>query len=212
MYHPTPYCWSTDGGLTHVLYDNHMPPSTGFGWSSLCNEVRIPIEGEHFELNEDVTDDDITCRRCRDQLSQQNVNIEESSIGSINGCLARFERNEEDILVHVERIFHGELHHSLPFKPDSFTGDLAEQVEDVCDECWERYVEHQWASDDMGGELQVEVWEEGGRSKYYAVQAETVGDGREAALRLVSENGLQKDVRRKEIKSITLTPAQDIVY
>jgi hypothetical protein len=160
--YPTPHRWTTDDGLTHVFYNNHMPPGTGFGWSSLCSEVRLPIEGEHFELYEDVTEEDITCRRCRDKLGGPSVSLDDASIAGVNGCLVRVERDEEGVITWAERVCRGPLHLSLSFEPDSFSGDLEEQVEAVCNECWETYVERQWDSDVEGAELRVEVWGEDG--------------------------------------------------
>lgn len=98
------------------------------------------------------------------------------------------------------------------FKPDSFSGNLKEQVEEVCSECWERYVDKQWSHGAEGAELRVEVLNEDNRSEYFAVRAETFRRGSDGVLRLVSENGLQKDIRRKEIESITLTSTQIVDY
>lgn len=212
MYHPTPYCWSIDGGPTHVFYDTHLPPNTGFGWSSLCDSVQLPIEGKHFELNDDVREENITCRRCRKRVDQSYADPDNESIASVNGCLVRFKKNEEDMIVRAEKVCQNMLHHSLPFEPDSFTGNLEEQVEEVCKECWETYVDHQWTSADEGAELCVKVWEDDDRSEYFAQGAETIQNEGEAVLQLVSENGLEKDIHFEEIESITLTPARDITY
>jgi len=210
--YPTPHRWTTDDGLTHVFYNNHMPPNTGFGWSSLCTEVRVPIEGEHFELDEDVIEEDITCRHCRDKLGRPYVTLDDDSIAGMNGCLVRVERDAGGVITRAERVCRGQLHHSLSFEPDSFSGELTDQVEAVCSECWETYVDRQWGSDVEGAELRVEVWGDDGRSEYFAARAEAIRGGPEGAVRLVSENGLEKDVRREEIESITLTPAQMVDY
>lgn len=213
----------TDEGLTHVFYDNYMPPSRGYGWSSLCNAVQLPIEGEHFELNEDVTEEDIMCEHCRKRLGSSHVDLDDESIAlvngsqtskiiDVNGCLARFNRNEDGVIIGAKRLCRGVLHHSLLFEPDSFTGNLEEQVEDVCSECWETYVDHQWDSDEKGAELRVEVGGEDSRSEYFAARTEAVRGVHEAALRLVSENGLTKKIPREEINSITLTPARRVIH
>lgn len=130
----------------------------------------------------------------------------------MNGCVVRVEMDNEGTIDRAERLCNGELHHALSFEPDSFSGDLTEQVETVCSECWETYVTQQWDSDVEGAELRVEVWDEDPRSKYFAARAEALRGGPEGALRLVSEHELEKDVRRDEIKSITLTPAQRVDY
>lgn len=187
-----------------------MPPNTGFGWSSLCSEVQLPIEGEHFELNERVTENNITCGYCQRRFKQSYT--ESSSVGSVNGCIVRFERDDHNEIVRAEPVCRPALHHSLSFEPDSFSGNLKQQVEEVCSECWETYVNHQWNSDDQGGELRVEVWEENGKSEYFAPSAETGQGGHEAVLQLVSKNGLEKTILREEIVSITLTPTQHIDY
>lgn len=210
--YPTPYRWTTDDGLTHVCYNNHMPPSTGFGWSSLCDGVRVPIEGEHFELDEDVAAAAITCQHCRDRLGRSYVDLNDESMVGVNGCLVRVERDEEGEITWAERVCREALHLSLSFEPDSFSGNLADQVEAVCDECWEAYIERQWSSDVEGAELRVEVWDSNGRAEYFAAGAEAIRGGPEGVLRLVSENGLEKDVRREEIESISLTPAQHVDY
>ena len=213
MYHPTPYYCSIDEGQTHMFYDNYQPPGGGFGWSSLCDEVRIPIEGEHFELAVEVAAADISYQRCQDGLSQRNVDFDDTSIAGLNGCVARFDRNDEGVIVRVERIFHGKRHHSLPFEPETFNGNLAEQVDNICTECWETYVDHQWMRDDEAPEIQVNVWgDDNSRSVYYAAQANVVGDGIEGRLQLVSENGLKKEIHHEDIESIHLTQARDVVY
>lgn len=212
MYHPTPYHWTTGEGPTHVFYDNHMPPSSGFGWSSLCDRVRLPIEGKHFELQQDVTEENITCEHCRRRLSESYVDLDDGSIASANGCLVWVERNEGGVIIQAERVCQGMLHHSLSFEPDTFSEDLTEQVEDVCKECWETYVNHQWRSRDEGAQFCVELRIEDNRSEYFAANAETIQRGHMAVLRLVSKNGLKKDLPREEIESITLTPARNIVY
>lgn len=212
MYHPIPYCWRTDDGLIHVFYDNHVPPDTGFGWSSLCDAVRLPIEGAHFELHEDVTEEDITCGHCLNGLDQPVADFDGDSIACVNGCLVLFDRDQDDAIVRAEPVCRTVLHHSLPFEPDSFTGNLEDQFDDVCSECWETYVDHQWTSDDEGAELCIEVSGDDRRSEYFAASAETIQDDRRAVLRLVSENGLEKDITREEIESITLTPPWNFVY
>ena len=212
MYHPTPYHSTTDGSLTHVFYDNYRPPSSGFGWSSLCNAVRLPIEGEHFEVNQDVKEENLTCRRCRERADMSYIEFDDDSIAGVNGCLVRFDRNENGVIVRAERICGGMLHYSLPFKPESFSGDLKEEVNNVCSECWETYVNHQWTGRDQGAEFCVKVWEDDSRSEYFAANAKTFQNGHKAALRLVSKNGLKKYITREQIESITLTPAQSINY
>lgn len=212
MYHPTPYHWQTEAGLTHVFYDNHLPPSEGFGWSSLCNAVQIPIEGRHFELIEVVSEDTITCDQCRAHLDRLPDDLTDETLARVESCLVRFDRDEDGMLVRANRVCRGMLHHSLPFKPESFTGDLTEEVDEVCTECWGTYIEHQWTSDDMGAELRVEVLEEDGHSEYFAQRAEPIRRGNEAVLRMVSENGLVKDFHRDLIQSIRLTPARNINY
>lgn len=82
----------------------------------------------------------------------------------------------------------------------------------MCNECWDAYVERQWSSDIEGAELRVEVWGDNGRAEYFAAGAEAIRGGPEGALRLVSEIGIENDVRREEIESISLTPAQRVDY
>jgi len=212
MFPPTPYRWTTGGGITHVFYDNHTPPTGGFGWSSLCGAVRLPIEGEHFELNQDATEEIIPCRQCRKRLGGSSVDFDDEPIAVVDGCLVRLRINEEGVITQAERVCHGTLHHSLLFEPDSFSGNLAEQAEDVCSECWETYVDHQWSGRDEGADLCVKVYADDNRSEYFAASAETSQGGREARLQLVSKNGLKKDIPRGEIESITLTPFRQIDY
>lgn len=210
MYHPTPYCWTTDENLTHVFYDNYMPPKTGFGWSSLCSEMQLPIEGEHFELIERVTKNDINCGYC--QKHPKLSHTENSSVGSVDGCIVRFDRNDHNEIVQAEPVCNDILHYSLPFEPNSFTGNLNQQVKEVCSKCWKTYVDHQWDRDNQGGELRIEVWGENERTEYFSPSAETDQGEHDAVLRLVSENGLEKTIQREEIVSITLTPTQHINY
>ena len=212
MYHPTPYHWTTGDGLTHVFYDNHLPPNSGFGWSSLCNAVQLPIEGKHFELNQHPADGDITCQVCRERLNAPHFDLNDDTIAEVNGCLVRYRRNEEDVLIHCKRVCRNMLHHSLSFEPDSFTGDLEEQVEEICSKCWETYVDHQWTESDEGAELRVEVARDNSRTEYFAKSTEAMRSGSDVVLKLVSGNGLEKDIPRREIQSIQLTPSRDIVY
>jgi hypothetical protein len=186
-----------------------MPPTHGFGWTSLCDSVRVPIEGEHFELDEDVTPTALTCNACQSRLAQS---LDDDSIAGLNGCAVRFERDDDGMLVQAERLCQHMLHHSLPFEPESFTGNLAEQVEDVCQDCWETYVDHQWAPDDEGTDLRVEILDGHGRSEYFAAKAVPARRGHEGVVRLVSENGLQHEIHPDEIESITVTPHQNINY
>ncbi|WP_143420575.1 hypothetical protein [Halorubrum sp. Ib24] len=209
MYHPTPYYWTVDGSLSHIFYDNHLHPSTEFGWSSLCEAVRLPIEGEHFELNENVSEDNISCKCCKRNFDETFV--DDDSTGIVNGCLVQFNNNNGEIL-QASKVCGRALHHSLPFQPSSFTGNLEEQVEEVCTECWETYVDHQWIGDDEGGEWRVEVCGDNSRSKYVTPSLEKIWIAGEIGLRLVSENGLEKDIRREEIESISLTPIRNVTY
>lgn len=70
---------------------------------------------------------------------------------------------------------------------------------------WGICVDHHWSRC-------VEVWESDGRSEFFAQSVETVREGGEAVLRLVSQNGLGKDIRCEVIGSIRLTPARNINY
>lgn len=189
-----------------------MPPSPGFGWSSLCNEVRIPIEGEHFELEENITKEEISCERCRKRFDEGYVDTDDDSIAGVNGCLVRFGRDEEGVIVRAEQICQGMLHNSLQFEPNSFSGDLNEEIEDVCSACWETYVDHQWTPRDEGAQWRIEIRGDGSRSEYFAVSTEIIPYDRETGLRLISENGLKKELPREEIESITITPTQNINY
>jgi hypothetical protein len=182
-----------------------------FGWSSLCNEVQLPIEGEHFELNEDVTKQDITCTICRSKVGESYFNLSDDSIGSTNGCLVRFNRNQDNLITQAELVCEGGLHRSLPFEMDTFTGDLTEKVDNVCTECWETYVNQQWAENAEGGELHISVNGEDGHSEYFAVRIKA-GGGTPAQLVLESENNLTEMVSRNEIEFITLRPGRQITY
>lgn len=179
VYHPTPYYWTTAEGVTHVLYNNHMPPGTGFGWGSLCGVVQLPIEGRHFELKQNATEEDITCQQCRKRISGPHVEVDHESVAEVNGCLVRFGRTDGGVIVRAEKVCQGMLHHSLAFDPESFSGDLTEEVEEVCSECWNTYVDHQWSSRDEGAELCVEVRTNDNRSEYFSESAETVPSGNE---------------------------------
>jgi len=208
-----PHLWATDKGLTHVFYDNHQPPSGGFGWTSLCEEWKLPLEGEHFELNEDVTESSITCRHCREQLGRSYVDPSDDEMAGLQGCLIEVHRDDDGNIIHARRLCRGgPIHYDILFEPESFTGNLREQADDVCEECWQSYVEHQWSGDVEGGELQVDVWTDQGEKTYYAASAEAINTGPEAKLRLTSENGLEREIPREEIASITLTPAQIVDY
>jgi len=209
MYHPTPYYWTSDESISHIFYDNHLHPSTEFGWSSLCEAIRLPNEGEHFELNKKVSEDHLTCEHCCQNFEETFV--DDDATGIVNGCLVRFDMNDGEIW-QAEKICGGALHHSLPFQPSSFTGSIKEQVKEVCTECWETYVDHQWRSDDEGGEWCVEVCGDSSRSEYVTPSREKIWIAGEIGLRLVSENGLEKDIRREEIESISLTPIRNVTY
>jgi hypothetical protein len=133
-------------------------------------------------------------------------------MAGVNGCLVRVERDEGGEITSAECVCSEALHHSLSFEPDSFSGNLEKQAKAVCSECWEIYVERQWGSDVEGAEIRVEVWGNDGRSKYFAAGAEAIRGGPEGVLRVVSENGLEEDIHREEIESITLTRAQRVDY
>ncbi|UPW01068.1 hypothetical protein M0R88_02955 [Halorussus gelatinilyticus] len=209
----TPYQWTTNEGTTHVFYDNNLPPSEGFGWDSLCDTERIPIEGEHFELQEDVTEESITCERCRDQLGKSYVGLGDDDIAGMRSCLVRIRRDGDGELIGARRLCQGRpLHYEISFEPTSFTGDLQTEMDEVCEDCWQNYIDRQWSGDVEGGELQVECWVDGEKESYYAASVEAVNTGPKAKLRLTSENGLKQELAREDIDSITLTPAQIVDY
>lgn len=209
----TPYQWTTGGGLTHVFYDNYLPPSEGFGWTSLCDEWRLPFEGEHFELEEVVAEESITCERCRDQFDKPYFELGDDNIARMRSCLIRIRRDDDGYIIQAHRLCRSRpLHYEIGFEPESFTGDLYEQVDDVCEECWQNYFHHQWSGDVEGGELQVECWTDEGKKTYYAASAEAVNTGPKAKLRLTSENGLKREFPREDIESVALTPAQIVDY
>jgi len=209
----TPHQWTTKEGQTHVFYDNNQPPSEGFGWTSLCDEWRIPIEGEHFELQEDVAEESITCEHCFDRLDKAYVELDDDDIVCMRSCLIRICRDGDGGIIEARRLCRGQpLHYEIAFEPESFTGDLHEHADDVCEECWQNYVDNQWSGDVEGGELQIEYWTDEGKRTYYAASAEAVNTGPEAKLRLTSENGLQQELARDKIVSVVLTPAQIVDY
>lgn len=212
MFHPTPHQWTDDRELTHVFYDNHMPPSSGFGWSSLCDSVQVPIEGEHFELIQEATAEDVTCDKCKTRIDSSHIDLDSKSIASVNGCLARIKTNQDGLITDANRFCRGILHYDLSFEPDSFTGDLNDEVENVCSECWSTYVEHQWRARDEGGQFAVEVWDDSGQLKYFADSAETIKHGQATKLRLTSKDGLKKEFFRDQIEVLRLTPSHDINY
>lgn len=97
MYLTTSY-WTTEEDITHIFYDNHVPPGAGFGWSSFCTEVRLPIEQEPFELDKDVTEEGISCSQCRDRLVRTHSNLEDDALAGLNGCLFRVKRDEGSVI------------------------------------------------------------------------------------------------------------------
>jgi len=217
MYIPTPYHWTDDDGVTHVFYDDYMPPSEGFGWSSLCEELHLPTEGNHFEITPITSPDDIACNRCRSEFSDSIIELDDegdASYGTVDGCFINYERNEDGEIVQAKRVFHSPqmLHHALDFEPQSLSGDLTEEKADVCSTCWATYIDHQWSSRDQGCELCIETITVGGRSEYFTTDVETIQRGNQAALQLTSKDGLIKSILREDIDAITLTPAHDIVY
>jgi len=207
-----PYQWTTDQGLTHILYDNHQPPSGGFGWTSLCEEWQLPIEGEHLELDEDVTASSITCGQCQEKLDRSRVDLSDDDCAGLHGCVVEFRRRDGDLLRARRLCRGGSVHQDIAFEPASFTGNLHDNVDAVCEDCWQAYVGHQWSGDVEGGELRVDVWTDEGTKTYYATSVEAVNTGLEARLRLTSENGLKLEVPRENIDSIALTPAQRVDY
>jgi hypothetical protein len=217
MYIPTPYHWTDDDGVTHVFYNDHMPPSEGFGWLSLCEELHLPTEGNHFEITPITSPDDIACNRCRSEVSDSIIELDDAgdaSYGTADDCLIHYERNEAGEIVRAKRVFHSPqmLHHALDFELQSLSGDLTEGEADVCSSCWETYVDHQWSSRDQGGELCIETIPVDGRSAYFTTDVETIQRGNQAALELTSKHGLIKRIRREDIEKITLTPGDNIVY
>ncbi|WP_338739874.1 hypothetical protein [Haloplanus salilacus] len=104
------------------------------------------------------------------------------------------------------------MHHDIAFEPTSFTGNLYDHVDAVCEDCWQAYVSHQWSGDAEGGELRVDVWTDEGTKTYYAASVEAVNAGLEARLRLTSENDLKLEVPREKIDSVALTPARRVDY
>jgi len=209
MHHPTPYYWTADDDQTHVFYDNHQHPNAEYGWSSLCDAVHLPLEGEHFELTTDATAVDITCSRCQDRLGRQ---ADDDTLAALDGCAVWLERDETGTIVQAAQVCGTLLHHEVPFEPPSFTGDLRTQVEDVCEACWETYVDHQWTEDDQGAQLRVEAWVDDSEQTYFAERAVSERRSEGAVLRLVSKNDLEAEIHDGKIFSIDLTPAQDIVY
>jgi hypothetical protein len=60
--------------------------------------------------------------------------------------------------------------------------------------------------------LRVEAWVDDEERTYFAEQAISECRHDRAVLRLVSENGLEKEVPDDKIFAIDLTPAQNIIY
>lgn len=207
----TPFRLTTDDGVTHVLYENDLIRHTGFGWSSLCSEVRVPTEGEQFELNTDISEASISCGSCMDIVDRRKLEINAGSFAGKNGCLFHCEwGNKGELLQAVRTCRHDSLHTLLTFEPETFSGDLKEQVEEVCSDCWSKFFDQEWSHDNEGSEVHIELSEREDRSEYFASRIEAIRGGSEATLQIVSENGLKKRVRRDEIVSITLTPVRQV--
>lgn len=129
----TPCRWTTDEGLTHVFYDNHQPPSGRFGWTSLCGKSELPVEGKHFKLDKDVTESSVTCRHCREQLGCSYVDPSDDEMAGLQGCLVEVNRDDDGNIIQARPVCRGgPIHYDISFEPESFTGNLREQADDVC--------------------------------------------------------------------------------
>jgi hypothetical protein len=211
--YPEPFQWTTESGLTHIFYTNHLPPGGGFGWSSLCDEWHLPIEGEHIEVQEDIAEGSITCEGCLDQSAKAHVDPNADDMVRMRSCLIRISRDKDGNLIDAHRLCRRQpLNQVIEFEPESFSGDLREEVNEVCEACWQRYFDNQWSGDAEGGELKVKCWTDEGKQTYYAVSVDAINTGGKAKVQLTSENGLIQEFPREKVELITLTPAQIVDY
>ncbi|NHN58316.1 MULTISPECIES: hypothetical protein [Halorussus] len=227
MIHRTMYHWTTEEGCTHIFMDNHMPPSTGFGWGSLCDEWQLPIEGEHVEVKENPSKGFISCKYCKEKVNERNIDLDDEDVlgircsnhpmtdivTGIGGCVAKDQGGNGSSLADLKTICHRKpLHHEISFEPEEVNGDPRNQVENVCDECLQSLVEREWSEWTEESELAVECWTDTGKRIYYAESIESVAGMGEPKLRLSSENGLTMEIPRERIESITLTEAQRVIH
>lgn len=204
--------WTDADNLTHVVDLRSRPPSSPlFGYQSLCDDLRIPTEGEQFEL-EDPSDVEVRCQRCQEHRSRHYS--ETGDLATWQDHLVDVEYDEEGRIDTAALLCQSQLHRRLEFEPPEFSGDLHEQVENVCEACWGEYEARQWSSRPEGAQIAVEVWPRGGEEKiYYAKSVEALGkyEGR-ARLRIVSENDLTEEVEREQIGGIELTEGRHVDY
>lgn len=205
--------WTDDSGVTHIFNDTNMPPGEGFGWVSLCRGKQIPREGVDFELEVGVSEAEIECDRCRNRIHDGLFQPEDEEITRLRTCAILTRRDGDGTLNYARRLCQGQpLHYELQFEPQTTTGNLHDQVDTVCENCWQLFTEGQWSSTAEGGELAVTCQADAGERTYYGVSIEAVNTGRRAVVRLYSEDGLSLTVPREDITSISLTPAQIVDY
>lgn len=205
------YYWTDRDEVAHVLDVRSRPPSEPlFGYMSLCEDVLVPHEGEHFELHEDT--EEILCDQC-EARREYVEGPDEFQIARWEQHLVKVDRDPDSRLRYASLLCMDALHRELEFEPPEFSGNLSERVEQVCDSCWEAYTDQQWAERPEGAQLAVEIYSAEGEQTYYAESLEAHGKYTgEATLVLVSPNELTVEVHREDILDITLTPSVDIVY
>jgi hypothetical protein len=206
------YYWTDQEELTHVVDVRSRPPSEPlFGYLSLCDEVLMPKEGSYFELEEAPTGE-VACPQC-EKLRGHHREDDDLALLSWDEHLVLVERDSSGRLRHAHLVCDGPLHRRLDFEPPEFSGDLHTQVEQVCEECWNNYRNRQWSSQEELAQLAVDVWTDDGEETYFASSIEAQGAYEErATLLLVSKDGLEKEVPRERVDSISLTRSENIIY
>jgi hypothetical protein len=206
------YYWTGQEELTHVVDVRSRPPSEPlFGYLSLCEEVLAPKEGEDFKLEEPLTGE-VPCPQCEKRRGRHEDDGE-MTLMRWDEHLVLVDRDSNRRLRHAHLVCDGPLHRRLDFEPPEFSGDLHTQVEQVCEDCWDNYRNRQWSPQEELAQLAVNVWTDDGEETYFASSVEAQGAYEERArLLLVSKDGLEEEVPRERVDSISLTRSENIVY
>lgn len=134
-------------------------------------------------------------------------------MSNVTRCAVRLERTGHEMIIQPRRMYHETPEYSLQLEPDSFSRDLTEDMEQVCTNCWETSVDHQWRPRDDGGELVIEVTGNDVRSQYLTTDIQADRDNiRDPVLRLTSQDSLITEIPHKRIDSTSVTLTREVMY
>ena len=207
-----PYYRETEDGI-HVFRRRWLGPARAFGYISLCESHKFPVEGKHFEIQE-VEEAEIICEAC---LRLNNPDNETRSgcdkWGVSQGHIIGFSRGQEGEIMDVQSLCREEQFETIAGGVEEFEGNLCREEESVCGRCWSLHKERQWKGRDKGMMIRVVAETDSERKTFHAesINAGSVNSG-ETGYWLHSKDGLVKKLREDQVLEIGIVPERQVDY